>query len=92
MFDLKHFLEDLKTFVAFKTVVCDNQEAFKKARAWIKAFFDPEKTAFIEMEYGGLMSWLIKPKDSTQPHILGDGHIGVFDALEGVGVFYRSGV
>ena len=53
MLELAQFLADLKTFVGFKTVVCTNKEEFRKARHWIKAFFDPEHTAFLEREYSG---------------------------------------
>ena len=99
MFDQQQFLDDLKTFVAFKTVVCDNPEEFRKARAWIKNFFDAEKTDFVEMDYSGLTSLLIKPKNSPRPNILGDGHIEVvpgpdhlFDLVENGGHLSGRGV
>ncbi len=99
MFDLQQFLADLRAFIAFKTIVCDHKEEFKKARAWIRAFFDPEKTDFVEMEYGGLTSLLIKPKGSTRPNILGDGHIEVvpcadhlFELVEDGGHLHGRGV
>ena len=99
MFDLQQFLADLRAFIAFKTIVCDHKEEFKKARAWIRAFFDPENTDFVEMEYGGLTSLLIKPKGSTRPNILGDGHIEVvpgadhlFELVEDGGHLHGRGV
>ena len=99
MFDQQQFLQDLKTFVGFKTIVCDNKPEFVKARAWIKAFFDPGKTEVIELEFGGLTSMLIKPRDSERPTILGDGHIEVvpggdhlFELVEEGGYLHGRGV
>jgi succinyl-diaminopimelate desuccinylase len=77
MFDQDQFLADLKTFVGFRTCVETNPDDFARARAWIKAFFDPEKTAFIELEYEGFVNLIIKPADSLRPNVLGDGHIEV---------------
>ncbi|MCH7976793.1 MAG: M20/M25/M40 family metallo-hydrolase [Bacteroidetes bacterium] len=99
MFDQAQFLADLKTFVGFKTVVSTNKEEFRRARAWIKAFFDPDHTAFVEREYGGLTSLIVKPRDSRRPRILGDGHIEVvpgadhlFELVEEGGGLYGRGV
>jgi len=99
MFDQEQFLTDLETFVGFKTIVCQNPEEFRKANAWIKAFFDSEKTEFIEIECHGLTSLIIKPKDSVRPNVLGDGHIEVvpgdddlFRLREKDGILYGRGV
>ncbi len=99
MFDRESFLADLATFVGFKTVVCQNKEEFEKANAWIKAFFDPEKTEFIEIDCHGLTTMIIKPKDSGSPNVLGDGHIEVvpggdelFELAERDGILYGRGV
>jgi succinyl-diaminopimelate desuccinylase len=99
MFNQKQFLSDLKTFVGFKTIVCQNKAEFLKANAWIKSFFDPEKTEFIEIDCHGLNSLIIKPRDSDRPNILGDGHIEVvpgddhlFELKEDGGHLYGRGV
>lgn len=99
MFDPEPFLADLATFIGFKTVVCQNPGEFRKANAWIKAFFDPRKTEFIEIDCHGLTSMIIKPRDSSRPNVLGDGHIEVvpgedelFELTERDGILYGRGV
>ncbi len=99
MFNRDRFLEDLRTFVGFETVVCQNPEEFRKANAWIRAFFDADKTEFFEIDCHGLTSTIIKPKDSPRPNVLGDGHIEVvpgeddlFTLIERDGVLYGRGV
>ena len=76
-FDRDQFLTDLATFVGFKTVVCQNAEEFRRANAWIRGFFDPAKTEFVDFACHGLTSTLIRPRGSARPRILGDGHIEV---------------
>ena len=99
MFDREQFLADLATFVGFKTIVCQNPDEFRKANAWIKGFFDPEKTEIIEIDCHGLTSMIIKPSDSERPNVLGDGHIEVvpgddelFEMVEKEGIVYGRGV
>ncbi len=99
VFDRERFLADLKRFIAFKTVVCQNEEEFLAANAWIKSFFDTKKTDFIEFECHGLTSTIIKPKDSVRPNMIGDGHIEVvpaedemFELREENGVLIGRGV
>jgi succinyl-diaminopimelate desuccinylase len=99
MFDERQFLTDLGTFVRFKTCVDQNPEEFVKARAWIKAFFDPLKTEFVELTYGGFTNLLIKPRESRTPRLLGDGHIEVvpaddqlFELRRELGYLYGRGV
>lgn len=76
-FDRERFLSDLAEFVGFKTVVCRNKAEFVRANAWIKGFFDPAKVEFVEFDCHGLTSFIVKPRDSERPNILGDGHIEV---------------
>ena len=76
-FDLDRFLDDLETFVSFRTVVCENPDEFRRANAWIRGFFDPGTTEFVEFACHGLTSTLIKPRDSARPRLLGDGHVEV---------------
>lgn len=99
MFDQEQFLADLATFVGFETIVCQNPEEFRRANRWIKAFFDSEKTEFIELECHGLTTMIIKPRDSQRPNVLGDGHIEVvpgapelFTMTEKDGILYGRGV
>lgn len=99
MFDLDEFLANLATFVGFKTIVAQNHAQFAEARAWIKAFFDAEKTTFVEVEREGFVSLLIRPKSSPQPKMLGDGHIEVvpgddnlFQLTHKDGILYGRGV
>ena len=80
MFDREQFLSDLDTFVCFKTCVLQNRPEFDEARAWIKSFFDPERTEFIELTYNGFTNLIVKPKESAKPRVLGDGHIEVVPA------------
>lgn len=98
-FDIDRFLQDLETFVRFETVVCENPDEFRRANAWIRSFFDPEKTDFIDFDCHGLTSTLIKPRGSERPNILGDGHIEVvpgpdelFELRERDGILYGRGV
>ncbi len=98
-FRLDEFLSELETFVAFKTVVCENPDEFRRANAWIREFFDPTRTEFIEFDCNGLTSTLIKPRGSERPRMLGDGHIEVvpaeddlFEMREESGVLYGRGV
>lgn len=99
MFDLKQFLFDLRIFIGFKTVVCQNQEEFHKANRWIREFFDPESIEFLEIDCHGLTTTIIKPRDSRRPRVLGDGHIEVvpgddslFELVERDGILYGRGV
>ena len=98
-FQLDRFLSDLETFVAFKTVVCENPSEFRRANAWIREFFDHDRTEFIEFDCHGMTSTLIKPRGSDRPRMLGDGHIEVvpaedelFELREEGGVLYGRGV
>ena len=77
MFDLNQFIADLDTFVGFKTCVDINPIEFEQARDWIRAFYDSTHTEFIELEFEGYSSLLIKPAGSRRPRVLGDGHIEV---------------
>ena len=99
MFDRDRFLSDLRTFVGFRTVVCQNKGEFHKANAWIRDFFDPATTEILEIDCHGLTSMIIKPRDSQRPNVLGDGHIEVvpgedhlFDLVEKDGILYGRGV
>ncbi len=99
MFNKTQFLEDLKTFIGFKTIVCQNRGEFLKANAWIRDFFDWDATEFVDFECQGLVSTIIKPRDSKRPNILGDGHIEVvpaedelFELREEDGILYGRGV
>jgi succinyl-diaminopimelate desuccinylase len=77
MYDQLQFLVDLDTFIGFKTCVDQNRDEFVQARAWIRAFFEPATTESIELTYEGFTSLIIKPKASSKPRFLGDGHIEV---------------
>ncbi len=99
MFNPDEFLDNLRTFIGFKTIVHEYPDEFEKARTWIKNFFDAEKSEFIEVENNGLTSLVIKPIDSDKPTILGDGHIEVvpgtddlFQLVEDGGHLYGRGV
>ena len=99
VFDRDRFLSDLRTFVGFKTVVCQNPDEFRRANTWIRGFFDPAKTEFVDFACHGLTSTLIKPKGSARPRILGDGHIEVvpgddslFELAEENGILTGRGV
>jgi succinyl-diaminopimelate desuccinylase len=99
MFDERQFLTELDIFVRFKTCVNQNPEEFVKARTWIKAYFDPVKTEFIELTYDGFSNLLIKPRESRTPRLLGDGHIEVvpadnqlFELRREMGYLYGQGV
>lgn len=99
MFDRDRFLDDLATFVGFETVVCQNPDEFRRANAWIRDFFDPQRTEFEEFACHGLTSTLIKPRGSARPRILGDGHIEVvpgndalFELQEEDGILTGRGV
>jgi succinyl-diaminopimelate desuccinylase len=98
-FDRGRFLSDLAEFVGFRTVVCRNKEEFVKANAWIKGFFDPATVDLVEFDCHGLTSFLIKPRGSERPNILGDGHIEVvpgeddlFELKEQNGILTGRGV
>lgn len=91
MFNQFQFLEDLATFIAFPTIVKQNREAFDQAYAWIRAFFDPEKTDFQTFEFSGCRSLLIKPCGSLRPNVLGDGHIEVVPGAEQLFTLVREG-
>ncbi len=80
MFDRDRFLDDLRTFVAFKTVVCQNPDEFRRANAWIRNLFDSRTTDFIDFNCHGLTTTIIKPRGSERPSMLGDGHIEVVPA------------
>lgn len=93
------FLADLRTFTGFKTIVHQNLPEFEKAFAWIRGFFDPDKTEFIQLKYSGCTSLIIKPRASARPTLLGDGHIEVvpgedhlFRLREEDGLLYGRGV
>lgn len=88
---LTQFLADLETFVGFKTCVDLNPGEFTQARAWIKAFYDPARTEFIELDFDGYTNLLIKPKASARPRVLGDGHIEVVYGPEAQFVLERRG-
>ncbi len=78
--DKSLFLADLDTFIRFKTCVEQNREEFDKARKWIKAFFDPARTEFVELSYNGFTNVIVRAKGSKKPRVLGDGHIEVVPA------------
>ena len=65
--DRARFLEDLSTLIGFRTVVLQNREEFLRATDWIRAFFDPARTAFLEFECNGLVSIIVKPAGSERP-------------------------
>lgn len=97
--DRERFLDDLRTLVGFRTVVLRNKGEFLKATDWIRSFFDPSRTTFLEFECHGLVSIIIKPSDSERPNVLGDGHIEVvpaedrlFTVQERGGLLYGRGV
>ena len=99
MFNQAQFLEDLKTFIGFRTVVHHNPREFHEAHAWIKSFFEAQTTDFVELEYNGYLSLIIKPKGSPRPRLLGDGHIDVvpgeahlFGLRQVNGLIYGRGV
>jgi succinyl-diaminopimelate desuccinylase len=99
MFDQQQFLDDLGQLIRFKTCVGENPEHFAAARAWIKAYFDPETTDIIEVAYGRFSNMLIRPRDSRAPGLLGDGHIEVvpggeelFELRDVEGLLYGRGV
>jgi len=80
-------------------VVHHNRRDFHEAHAWIKAFFDTQTTDFVELEYNGYRSLIIKPKGSLRPRLLGDGHIDVvpgeahlFGLRQTNGLVYGRGV
>ncbi len=79
-FSIKNFLEDLKTFISFKTISKQNPEEFKKLFFWIKDFFKNSPVEFREFERNGIRSILIKPKNSEKPKFLGLGHVDVVPA------------
>jgi succinyl-diaminopimelate desuccinylase len=98
-FDQRQFIDDLRTFIGFETIICRNRREFERADEWIRAFFDPATTEFIDFECHGLTSRIIKPRDSQRPNVLGDGHIEVvparqedFHLREEEGVLYGRGV
>ena len=97
--DKSLFLADLDTFIRFKTCVEQNQEEFDKAREWIKAFFDPARTEFVELNYNGFTNLIVRAKGSKKPKVLGDGHIEVVPAVSKLfslrrinGLLYGRGV
>lgn len=82
MTDLVKFIDDLRTLVGFKTIVCHNRGEFLKANEWIRGCFDGYPVEFVEFECHGLTSMIIKPRDSRQPRMIGDGHIEVVAASD----------
>ncbi len=98
-FDRDAFLVDLRALIGFQTIVCENPQSFHDANDWIRAFFDSVQVEFQEFECHGLVSTIIKPRDSARPRMLGDGHIEVvpaeaaqFDLRERDGLLCARGV
>ena len=79
-FDLSHFLTDLDTFVQFKTCVTQNPGEFAQARAWIRSYFVPGTVEFTEVVFEESTNLLLRPRGSSRPKLLGDGHIEVVPA------------
>lgn len=78
MGDVAEFIDELATFVAFRTVVCHNREEFAAATEWIEA---QVPGAHVEsFDCHGLRSLLIRGPDSTQPRIVADCHMEVVAA------------
>lgn len=99
MFDQSAFLRDLATFVGFKSCVAYEDHQCFVARQWIKDFFRDEAFEIIDLEYGMMTSLLVKPRNSSRPNVLGDGHIEVvpggaeqFSLTERDGWLYGRGV
>jgi acetylornithine deacetylase/succinyl-diaminopimelate desuccinylase-like protein len=89
--DLDAFVDDLRTFVGFRTIVCSNPGEFARADEWIHHFFAGTDADISEFDCDELTSSLIRPAGSRRPAMVGDGHIEVVHAAEPMFSLAREG-
>lgn len=80
--DMEEFVEDLRTLVGFRTVVCRNPDEFARADEWVRHFLADTDAELIEYDCHGLTTSVIRPPGSTRPTLIGDGHIEVVPGAE----------
>ena len=90
-FDEPAFLEDLATLVGFRTVVCSNRAEFVRSSRWIRDFFDPALTEFIDFDCHGLTTTIVKHLGSKRPGMIGAGHIEVVPGSDDQHALRREG-
>lgn len=52
--DMHAFVEDLRTFVGFRTVVCRNPDEFTRADEWVRHFLADTDARFTGFDRRGL--------------------------------------
>lgn len=80
--DLATFVDDLRTLVRYRTVVCRNPEAFTHARDWIRQYLAGTDAEFLDFDVEGMTSTIIRPHGSTRPTMIGDAHLEVVPAAD----------
>lgn len=89
--DLDRFVDDLRTLVGFRTVVCRNPDAFARARDWIRQYLADTDAEFVDFDVEGMTSTIIRPRGSTRPTMIGDAHLEVVPAAEQMFELEREG-
>ena len=89
--DLDLFIDDLRTLVGYRTVVCRNPDAFARARDWIRQFLADADAEFLDFDVDGMTSTIIRPRGSPRPALIGDAHLEVMPAADPMFELRRDG-